>query len=248
MHAEQSGKDRAMITIRDRNQRGQTKIEWLESKHSFSFGYYHDPNHMGFGPLRVLNEDEVKPGAGFGRHPHRDSELVTYVLDGGLEHKDSMGIGSLIKAGDVQRMSAGTGITHSEYNASKTDPVRFLQIWFLPEKTGIKPSYEQKSVDHEATRNTFKLVISPDGRENSITINQNIDFYVGRLDGSQPAHFNAGDDRIQWVQIARGEVDVNDRTLRAGDGAAISEEDTLLFDNATEAEILLFDMADIKSA
>ena len=235
-----------MITIRDRNERGPTKIDWLDSKHSFSFGYYQDPNHMGFGPLRVLNEDKVKPGAGFGRHAHSDMEIVSYVLDGGLEHKDSMGTGSVIEPGDIQRMSAGTGVTHSEYNASETEPVHFLQIWFLPEKTGIKPSYDQRSIDREATQNTFKLVMSPDGREDTMTINQDIDFYVGRLNGSQPVQFKAGDGRIQWVQIARGAVDLNDKTLRAGDGAAIREEDTLFFDNAADAEILLFDMADIR--
>ena len=235
-----------MITIRDRNERDPTKIGWLDSKHSFSFGNYQDPNHMGFGPLRVLNEDKVEPGAGFGRHPHSDMEIVSYVLDGGLEHKDSIGTGSIIKPGDIQRMSAGTGVTHSEYNASQTDPVHFLQIWFLPEQTGIKPSYDQRSIDREVTQNTFKLVMSSDGRDNTMLINQDVDFYVGRLDGAQPVQFKTEDGRIQWIQIARGATNLNDKTLRAGDGAAIREEDTLLFDNAADAEILLFDMADIK--
>ena len=235
-----------MITIRDRNERGLTKIGWLDSKHSFSFGNYQDPNHIGFGPLRVLNEDKVEPGAGFGRHPHSDMEIVSYVLDGGLEHKDSMGTGSIIKPGDIQRMSAGTGVTHSEYNTSQTDPVHFLQIWFLPEQTGIKPSYDQRLIDREATQNIFKLVMSPDGRDNTMLINQDVNFYVGRLDGVQPVQFKTGDGCIQWVQIARGAVNLNDKTLRAGDGAAIREVDTLFFDNAADAEILLFDMADIK--
>jgi len=235
-----------MIIIRDRNERGPTKIDWLDSKHSFSFGHYQDPHHMGFGPLRVLNEDKVKPGAGFGRHPHSDMEIVSYVLEGGLEHKDSLGTGSVIKPGDIQRMSAGTGVTHSEFNASKTDPVHFLQIWFLPEKKGITPSYDQRSIDAEATRNIFKLVMSPDSKEDSMIINQDIDFYVGRLDGSQPVEFKTGKGRIQWVQVARGAVDLNDKTIRAGDGAAIRDVETLLFDNAADAEILLFDMADIK--
>ena len=236
-----------MITIRNRNERGPTKIDWLDSKHSFSFGHYQDPKHMGFGPLRVINEDRVAPGAGFGTHPHNNMEIVSYVLGGALEHKDSMGTGSVIKPGDIQRMSAGTGVTHSEYNASQEEQVHFLQIWFLPKKQGIEPSYDQKSLDPALTENTFKLVMSPDGREDTITINQNVDFYVGRLDGSNPVHFKTGEGRIQWVQIAKGAVDLNGKTLVAGDGAAIKDEETLVFDDAGSAEILLFDMASTAS-
>ncbi len=233
-----------MITIRHGEERGHAKIDWLDSKHSFSFGHYHDPNHMGFGALRVINEDKVAPAAGFERHPHKDMEIVSYVLEGALEHKDSMGTGSVIKAGDIQRMSAGTGVFHSEFNASKTDPVHFLQIWFLPERQGIAPSYVQNSIDPSITHNQFKLVMSPDGRYDSLTINQDIDFYVGRLDGATSVQFKPANNRIQWVQIARGNVDLNGQSLQAGDGAAIEHEQTLSFENASNAEILIFDMAD----
>ena len=234
-----------MVTIRGSNERGSTKNYWLDSKHSFSFGCYQDSNHMGFGPLRVLNEDKVKPGSGFAGHPHRDMEIVSYVLNGKLEHKDSMGTGSIIKPGDIQRMSAGTGVMHSEYNASETEHVHFLQIWFLPEKKGIEPSYQQRSFDQDATRNSFKLVMSFDGREDTMTINQDVDFYIGRLDGSKSVRFKPSHGGIQWVQIARGAVDINNKGLRAGDGGAIRGLETVFFDNATDAEILLFDMKDI---
>lgn len=234
-----------MISIRDRNARGPTKIDWLESQHSFSFGSYYDPDHMGFGPLRVLNEDKVIPGAGFGRHPHRDMEIVSYVLEGALAHQDSMGNGSIIKPGDIQRMSAGTGVTHSEYNASQTNPVHFLQIWFLPEKAGLVPSYDQRPIDPRESHNRFTLAMSQEGREGTITINQDIDFYVARLDGQKDVAFEARPNRLLWVQVARGSVVLNDYSLQAGDGAAISHSENVSFSQAAEAEILLFDMPDL---
>ena len=197
---------------------------------------------MGFGPLRVINEDRVIPGAGFGTHPHHNMEIVSYVLDGALEHKDSMGNGSVIKPGDIQRMSAGTGVTHSEYNHSKEEGVHFLQIWFLPEKENIAPSYEQKSFPDSDKSGQFKLVMSHGGRDGTVDINQDVNMYVALLGDGDETVFTAEKNRIQWVQIARGMVSVNDEMLKEGDGLAVKEEDKLVFHNAQDAEILLFDM------
>ncbi len=231
-----------MIEIRHRDERGPSDLGWLKSKHTFSFGHYFDPNHMGFGPLRVINEDRVIPGAGFGTHPHDNMEIVSYVLEGALEHKDSMGTGSVIKPSEIQRMSAGTGVTHSEYNHSKEDGVHFLQIWFVPEKDGIKPSYEQKSFDHAEKQGKLKLVMSRDGRGNTVKINQDVDMYVALLDGDQTVEHVPHEDRIQWVQVARGQVNLNGQTLKEGDGAAIMKEQSIQLDHANDAEVILFDM------
>lgn len=231
-----------MIEIRDRNARGRFENDWLNSRHSFSFGGYHDPDHMGFGPLRVINEDRVAPSGGFATHPHSNMEIVSYVLDGELAHKDSMGNGSTIKAGDIQRMSAGTGIRHSEFNPSSDTPVHFLQIWFLPEKENIKPDYAQRSIDEKAISGQFGLVMSRTGANGSLAIHQDINMFVGRFNGNERGTFQTQKERIQWVQIARGTIDLNGKTLREGDGAAIMDEAHLDFDNAVNAEVILFDM------
>jgi redox-sensitive bicupin YhaK (pirin superfamily) len=233
-----------MITIRPAQQRGSANFGWLDSRHTFSFGQYFDPNHMGFANLRVINEDKVAPGQGFATHGHRDMEIISYVLEGALEHKDSIGTGSVIRPGDVQRMSAGTGIMHSEYNASKTEPVHFLQIWILPEKQGIAPGYEQKTFTDAEKQSQLRLVGSRDGRNGSITIHQDVDLYAASLvEGDEISHTLA-DGRAAWLQIARGTVQLNGQTLTAGDGAAIANESLVTIQGvANGAEVLLFDMA-----
>lgn len=233
-----------MITIRPAQARGTANFGWLDSRHTFSFGNYYDPSHMGFADLRVINEDKVVPGQGFGTHGHRDMEIISYVLDGALEHKDSIGTGSVIRPGDVQRMSAGTGIMHSEYNASKTEPVHFLQIWILPDTKGIEPGYEQKAFTDPQKRGQLRLVGSRDGRDGSITIHQDVDFYAATLqEGKEVSHaFVNG--RVAWLQVARGALQLNGQTLTAGDGAAISDELSITLRGAANAaEVLLFDMA-----
>lgn len=233
-----------MITLRPAQERGIANFGWLDSRHTFSFGEYFDPSHMGFATLRVINEDKVTPGAGFGTHGHRDMEIISYVLEGALEHKDSIGTGSVIRPGDVQRMSAGTGIMHSEYNASKTDPVHFLQIWILPEKKGIAPGYEQKTFTEVEKRNTLRLVGSRDGRDGSITIHQDINLYAGLLQDSETVNHRFAEGRVGWLQVARGAVQLNGQLLLAGDGAAIAQEDAIALKGAADtAEVLLFDMA-----
>lgn len=233
-----------MITLRPAQERGSAYFGWLDSRHTFSFGEYFDPSHMGFADLRVINEDKVSPGQGFSTHGHRDMEIISYVLEGALEHKDSIGTGSVIRPGDVQRMSAGTGIMHSEYNASKTEPVHFLQIWILPETKGIQPGYEQKTFTNEEKRGQLRLIGSRDGRNGSITIHQDVDLYVAALhEGNKVSHtFAKG--RVAWLQVARGAVQLNEQTLAAGDGAAISEESVITLQGiADDTEVLLFDMA-----
>jgi len=233
-----------MITIRPAQDRGTANFGWLDSRHTFSFGEYHDFNHMGFSALRVINEDKVSPGQGFGTHGHRDMEIISYVLDGALEHKDSIGTGSVIRPGDVQRMSAGTGIRHSEYNASKTEAVHFLQIWILPEQTGIEPGYEQKNFAIADKQNKLRLVGSRDGRDGSITIHQNVDFYAAALSEGESVNHGIAPGRVAWLQVARGAVQLNDQTLNAGDGAAIVQESFINLQSlAQDAEVLLFDMA-----
>ena len=233
-----------MITLRPAQERGSAYFGWLDSRHTFSFGEYYDPTHMGFADLRVINEDKVSPGQGFSTHGHRDMEIISYVLEGALEHKDSIGTGSVIRPGDVQRMSAGTGIMHSEYNASKTEPVHFLQIWILPERKGIQPGYEQKTFTDAEKRGNLRLVGSHDGRDGSITIHQAVDLYATTLhEGDRVSHTFA-DGRLGWLQVARGAVRVNDQLLTAGDGAAISDESVITLQGAaSNAEVLLFDMA-----
>jgi len=232
-----------MISIRPAQARGTANLGWLDSRHSFSFGHYYDPKHMGFGPLRVINEDRVQPGAGFGTHGHSDMEIISYVLDGALEHKDSIGTGSVIRPGDVQRMSAGSGIRHSEFNHSKRDPVHFLQIWLLPEQQGLPPSYEQKAFADADKRARLRLVASRGGRDGSLVVHQDADVYASLLDeGEQVKHaLRAG--RKAWLQIARGAADMNGQTLRAGDGAAVESEPALTVTaTANGTEILLFDL------
>jgi quercetin 2,3-dioxygenase len=232
-----------MIQVRPANDRGVANFGWLDSRHTFSFGDYYDPNHMGFGPLRVINEDRVRGGGGFDTHGHRDMEIISYVLDGALEHKDSIGTGSVIRPGDVQRMSAGTGIRHSEFNHSKQSPVHFLQIWLLPERAGITPGYEQKTFDAADKRGKLRLVASPDGRNGSVTVHQDAQLYASLLDGGDRVTHALRPARRAWVQVARGEVEVNGETLSAGDGAAISDErEVSITARAANSEILLFDL------
>lgn len=233
-----------MITIRPAQDRGTANFGWLDSRHTFSFGNYYDPNHMGFADLRVINEDKVSPGQGFGTHGHRDMEIISYVLEGALEHKDSIGTGSIIRPGDVQRMSAGTGIMHSEYNASKTEPVHFLQIWILPERKGIAPGYEQKTFTEDEKRGKFCLIGSRDGRDGSITLHQDVNLSVTTLPDGETVNHALAEGRVAWLQVVRGAVNLNDRSLTAGDGAAITQESQLTLQSASNnAEVLLFDMA-----
>jgi redox-sensitive bicupin YhaK (pirin superfamily) len=232
-----------MITIRPAKERGRTAIDWLDSWHSFSFGDYYDPDHMGFRSLRVINDDRVAPGSGFGMHPHRDMEIVTYVLDGSLQHRDSLGTGSVIRPGEVQRMSAGTGILHSEYNPSPTEAVRLLQIWLLPERRGLKPGYEQRDFPAAQRQGRLRLVASPDGRDESVTIHQDADIHAALLGpGDRVAH-RLRPGRHAWLQVARGSVTLNGKPLREGDGAAVSDEPGVEIAAEGPGEVLLFDLA-----
>jgi len=230
------------LTIRKSEERGRANFGWLDSKHSFSFGHYHDPKHMGFGPLRVINDDRVAPGGGFPAHPHSDMEIISYVLEGALEHKDSLGTGSVIRPGDVQRMSAGSGIRHSEFNASKNDPVHFLQIWIIPEKRGLAPGYEQKAFSDAEKRGRLRLIGSRDGRDGSVTIHQDVDLYAALLGEGDAVEHTVAAGRGGWVQVARGIVSVNGEELREGDGVAISTSGHLRIAGHEAAEVLLFDM------
>jgi redox-sensitive bicupin YhaK (pirin superfamily) len=233
-----------MITLRPAQERGSAYFGWLDSRHTFSFGEYFDPKHMGFADLRVINEDKVAPDRGFATHGHRDMEIISYVLEGALEHKDSIGTGSVIRPGDVQRMSAGTGIMHSEYNGSKTEPVHFLQIWILPEQKGIAPGYEQKTFTDVEKQGQLRLVGSRDGRDGSITIHQDVNFYAAILHEGDEISHRFAEGRVAWLQVARGSIQLNDRTLAAGDGAEISDESLITLRGVTQgAEVLLFDMA-----
>ncbi len=232
-----------MITIRRSDDRGHAQHGWLDSRHTFSFAEYHDPKQMGFRALRVINEDRVQPAAGFGTHPHRDMEILSYVLEGALAHKDSLGTGSTIRPGDLQRMSAGTGVTHSEFNGSSTEPVHFLQIWLLPEEPGIPPSYEQKHFDAAERRGRLQLVASRDGRQGSLTIHQDVAVYDGLLKAGERAEVSLGKGRHAWVQVTRGSVKLNGQLLAAGDGAAVSAEPGLALEGVQEGAVLVFDLA-----
>lgn len=232
-----------MITVRKAEERGHANHGWLNSYHTFSFANYYDPAHMGFRDLRVINEDWVRAGMGFGTHPHRDMEIISYVLEGALEHKDSLGNGSIIRPGDVQRMSAGTGITHSEYNPSRSEQVHLLQIWILPAEKGLQPSYEQKMYPQEEKRGDFRLIASRDGRDGSVTVHQDVDLYATVLSAGERAVRVISPHRHAWVQVARGEIALNGAVLKAGDGAAISEENRLAVEAKDTAEVLLFDLA-----
>ncbi len=231
-----------MITVRNAHERGRTTIGWLDSRHTFSFGQFYDPANMGFGPLRVINDDVVRPGAGFGEHGHADMEIISYVLRGALEHRDSLGSGSVIRPGDVQRMSAGTGIRHSEFNHSRDDDVRFLQIWIEPERKGITPGYEQKSFDLNAN-GRMALVASRDGRMGSLTIHCDIDLYAARLSAGQAVAQSLEATRQGWFHVATGSLSLNDVVLSEGDGAALRDETILEIITTEPSEILLFDMA-----
>ena len=231
-----------MIQIRRAEERGHANHGWLDSHHTFSFADYYDPRHMGFRALRVINEDRVAPGAGFPTHPHRDMEIISYVLEGGLEHKDSMGTGSVIRPGDVQRMSAGTGVTHSEFNASKSELVHFLQIWLLPEQKSIKPSYEQKTFALDETKNKLRLVGSNDGRDGSVTIHQDVDLYATRLEAGEAVRHELKPGRHAWVHLARGKAKINGNELDAGSAVALSNEARVDLEGVGAAEVLLFDL------
>ena len=232
-----------MLTIRKSQERGHINHGWLDTYHTFSFDRYHDPRHMSFGSLRVINEDRVAAGHGFPKHSHSDMEIITYILEGGLAHEDSMGNGSVIRPGEVQRMTAGTGVAHSEANPSATEAVHLLQIWIMPNARGLTPGYEQKMFSDEAKQGKLALIASQNGREGSVTINQDADVFASKLDAGQNVIHTTGADRKVWVQVARGSVRVNDVDLQQGDGAALTEETTVTIAGMEPAEILLFDMA-----
>lgn len=222
--------------------RGHANHGWLDSHHTFSFADYYDPAHMGFRALRVINEDKVAPGRGFGSHSHRDMEILSYVLSGELGHKDSIGTGSTIKPGDVQRMSAGTGVMHSEMNASKSDPVHFMQIWIVPDKSGHKPGYEQKAFSDDERRGKLRVVASPDGRDGSVTIHQDATLSTTLLAPGVKVEHAIGAKRYAWIQVARGSVTVNGEKLDTSDGVAVAGEGTLTITGVNDAEVLVFDL------
>ena len=231
-----------MITIRKSDERGKTKIDWLDSRHTFSFGDYRDPAHVSFGPLRVLNEDIVIGGGGFPPHSHADMEIVTYVLSGALQHRDSLGTGSVIRPGEIQRMSAGTGITHSEFNASRDDRCHFLQIWIMPSQRGIAPSYEQKALDPDSMTNKLARIAAPEPRETEVRLVQDAEIWAARFDREEEAIHPLAQGRRAWVQMARGEAAVCSHPLRHGDAAAITDVDHIRIRTSGAAELLLFDL------
>jgi redox-sensitive bicupin YhaK (pirin superfamily) len=231
-----------MIEIRKSEERGRAHHGWLQSQHSFSFADYYDPRHTGFGPLLVINEDRVAPGAGFGTHGHRDMEIISYVLDGALEHKDSMGTGSVLHYGDVQRMSAGSGVRHSEFNGSQTEPVHFLQIWIQPNAKGIPPSYEEKHFPVEEKQGRLRLIASGDGREGSVLIHQDAALYAAILNGDDSLEHALQPGRLGYVHVIRGRVEVNGVALKGGDALKLGAEDQVRIANAEAAELLLFDL------
>lgn len=232
-----------MINIRRSEERGGGNHGWLKTHHTFSFDQYYDPRFMGFRSLRVINEDWVAPGQGFPTHPHRDMEIITYVLEGALEHKDSLGTGSIIRPGDGQRMSAGRGIRHSEGNPSDKEAVHLLQIWILPDQQGHEPSYEQKTFPETEKQGKLRLIASPDGKDGSVTIHQDAKLYVSLLGPGQEVKHDLGKGRYAWLQVAKGTVEINGKPLEQGDGAAVSDEQALTIKGANEAEVLLFDLA-----
>jgi quercetin 2,3-dioxygenase len=232
-----------MITLRPNHERGHTTLSWLESAHTFSFNNYIDPQHMGFRELRVINDDRVKPGAGFGTHSHRDMEIITYVLEGALAHRDSTGNGSVIRPGEVQRMSAGTGISHSEYNHSPTAPVHLLQIWILPERQGLEPSYEQRLFPPGELRGRWRLIAARDGRDGAVLVHQDVDVLAAQLEPGEQVSYRLQPGRHAWVQVASGGVRLNGVALKEGDGAALSDIATLDIVAGDRSEVLLFDLA-----
>ena len=231
-----------MITLRPAHERGHANHGWLDSWHSFSFANYFDDKHVHWGPLRVINEDRVAAGRGFGEHGHRDMEIISYVLEGALGHKDSMGNSSSIVPGDVQRMSAGTGVQHSEFNYSETGTTHFLQIWIIPDRQGVKPSYEEKSFPATDKQGRLRLVVSPDGAEGSVSIHQDARLYAGLFDGKESATLELAANRYAYVHVARGSVELNGQQLREGDGVRVREEQLLTLSNGVDAEVLVFDL------
>jgi redox-sensitive bicupin YhaK (pirin superfamily) len=232
-----------MIIVRPAEERGVANFGWLDSRHTFSFGHYYDPRHMGIGALRVINDDRVAPGGGFDTHSHQDMEIISYVLEGAMEHQDSIGTGSVIRPGDVQRMTAGTGIAHSEFNHSRTEPVHFLQIWIVPERKGLAPGYEQKTFPLQERHGKARLVASRDGRDGSLTVHQDIDLYTSVLEAGDEVAIDLRPERSAWVQVARGAVTVNGTGLKEGDGAAVFDTATLTLTSDTGSEVLVFDLA-----
>jgi redox-sensitive bicupin YhaK (pirin superfamily) len=232
-----------MITIRRASDRGHANHGWLNTYHTFSFSSYQDPRHMRFRSLRVMNEDFVAPGEGFGTHPHENMEIVTYVLEGALEHKDSMGNGEVLRPGEFQRMTAGTGITHSEFNPSKTEPVHLYQIWLFPERNGLEPSYEQKRFAEEERRNRLRLVASRDAADASLLIHQDARIYLSTLSAGAEVRHDLARDRHAWLQVLRGRVAINGQELNTSDGAAVSDEQQLAVIAESQAEVMLFDLA-----
>jgi quercetin 2,3-dioxygenase len=232
-----------MLKVRRSHERGQAHHGWLESQHSFSFANYYDPNHMGFRHLRVINEDTIAPGQGFGTHPHRDMEIITYVLDGAIAHKDSMGNGSTIRPGDVQRMSAGTGVTHSEFNPAEQAATHMLQIWIEPDTQGILPSYEQKAFPAATKQGQLRLLASRDGRDDSVTVHQDVNLYAALIESTAQITQVLNPDRHYWLQVARGAVQVNGIDLDQGDAIALEAETTLTMIGRSSTEVLLFDLA-----
>lgn len=232
-----------MLTIRKSEERGHVNHGWLDSYHTFSFANYYDPQHMSFRSLRVINQDQIAGGKGFGTHPHRDMEIITYMLEGALEHKDSMGNGSIIRVGDVQRMSAGTGITHSEFNPSATESAHLLQIWIVPNQQAVTPSYEQTEFSREEKLNQLRLIASPDGRDRSVTIYQDAYIYATILEDGVEVTHTVNSDRYVWIQVARGSVLVGDRMLNSGDAISSDRIGDLKFISQGNSEILIFDLA-----
>lgn len=232
-----------MIRVRKAEERGHADHGWLDTYHTFSFAGYQDPEHVHFRTLRVMNEDVVQPGQGFGTHPHRDMEIVTYVLEGALEHKDSMGNGEVLRAGEFQRMSAGTGITHSEFNPSTTEPVHLYQIWLFPESKGIEPSYEQKQFPVSEQQNQLRLVASPEAEAGSLRIHQDARVYLSQIEAEQTVTYELAEGRHAWLQVLRGSVLLNDVALDVSDGAAVSDTRNLKIQATDDAEIMLFDLS-----
>lgn len=232
-----------MITKRAARDRGHADHGWLDTYHTFSFAHYHDPQHMGFRQIRVINEDSVQPGRGFPTHGHRNMEIVSYVLEGALEHRDSMGTGSVLHAGDVQRMTAGTGVSHSEFNLSHDHILRFLQIWILPERQGLNPGYEEISVPAAEKQNTLRKIVSPEGGDGTLKIHQNVAIFASRLDAGVTVTHRLARGRHAWVQVAQGAIGLNGEMLARGDGAAIREEGELRLKGVENGELLLFDLA-----
>jgi quercetin 2,3-dioxygenase len=242
LQTDEGAQEKTMLEIRKGEDRGHADHGWLKSKHSFSFASYHDPQHTGFGPLLVINEDQVAPGMGFGTHAHRDMEIISYVLSGALEHKDSIGNGSVLRPGDVQRMSAGSGVRHSEFNGSPTEPVHFLQIWIQPDVIGIEPGYEEKHFAADAKRGRLRLLASKDGRDGSVTIHQDAALYATLMDGKDDVEHMLDFGRRGYVHVVRGTVWANGVQLHGGDALKLTRETSVKLVDATDAEVLVFDL------